>query len=263
MKRGIDFISDTANHIAEDNIYRLYMMTIGDFLGQDNALLSGNFYRHGAVYVVGNGAKHEGLPHSKLAEYMKSFVKFAQSSDMDDLKQAAAMHFFIAYLHPYFDGNGRMARLIHLWHLIRRGYPSTLFVPFSKHIEGSKKKYYDAFTIIEENETISGILDITPFLVYFAHNVYDKLEPPSPDTPAQERYRAAYSEGNITEKERDLWNFILSEYGRGEFSTKTLEYDFHNAAYATIRSFVIKFERFDLLAGQRYGNRVKYRIKDG
>lgn len=44
------------------------------------------------------------------------------------------------------------------------------------------------------------------------------------------------------------------------FSTKQLEKDFGNAAYATIRAFVIKFEEQGLLTKQSYGNRNKYRV---
>ena len=56
---------------------------------------------------------------------------------------------------------------------------------------------------------------------------------------------------------------MLSAYGDGEFSTKQLEKDFGNAAYATIRSFVQKFEKPGLLTFQKYGSRVKYRLSVG
>lgn len=55
------------------------------------------------------------------------------------------------------------------------------------------------------------------------------------------------SHGQVTEKEKSLWEFVLSAYGGAEFSSKQLEKDFGNAAYATIRSFVLKFEKLDLL----------------
>ena len=47
-------------------------------------------------------------------------------------------------------------------------------------------------------------------------------------------------------------------YGDAEFSIKQLEKGFGNAAYATIRSFVVKFEKLGLLKSTQYGNRVKY-----
>ena len=66
--------------------------------------------------------------------------------------------------------------------------------------------------------------------------------------------------GMITPKEASLWAFVLSHYGDAESSTKQLERDFGNAAYATILGFVRKFHALGLLARTAYGNRVKYRI---
>ena len=61
---------------------------------------------------------------------MVNLVEFIhQESSMNDLLKAALIHFYIAYLHPWFDGNGRMARLIHLWYLVQQRYSSALFVP--------------------------------------------------------------------------------------------------------------------------------------
>ena len=50
-------------------------------------------------------------------------------------------------------------------------------------------------------------------------------------------------------------------YGDAEFSIKQLEKDFGDAAYATIRSFVLKFEKLRLLKPMRYGNHVKYAVR--
>lgn len=53
---------------------------------------------------------------------------------------------------------------------------------------------------------------------------------------------------------------MLSAYGDREFSTKQLEKDFGNAAYATIRGFVLKFTKMGLLSCAHYGQRIKYRV---
>lgn len=136
-----------------------------------------------------------------------------------------------------------------------------MFTPFSSYINENRKKYHDAFSLVEENAIISKRIDITPFLAYFIENVYDKLGKMEPDSDTLLRFEAALAAGKITEKEKALWNFVLSAYGMNEFSTKQLERDFGAAAYATIRSFVIKFEELKLLGKQNYGNRVKYRTK--
>ena len=261
MKKGLEFIAEPTNRITEDNIHRLYQMTVGDFLPEEDRLLSGNFYRHDSVFIVGGKVEHTGLPWKKLPAYMEALVAFIREEDeINDLLKAALIHFYVAYLHPYFDGNGRMARLLHQWYLVQRGYPSALFVPLSGYVERSRKAYYNAYTLVENNREISGVLDATPFLVYFIENVYHKLKDWAPQPATTERFRVALEQGKITEKEKALWQFVLSAYGGGEFSTKQLERDFGNAAYATIRSFVLKFEQMGLLTSARYGSRVKYKV---
>ncbi|HCT64740.1 MAG TPA: Fic family protein [Lachnospiraceae bacterium] len=263
MKKGLAFISNLENKITEDNIYQLYSLTVGDFLEEENRLRSEERYRHDTVFIVGNDIEHTGIDYQKLPQYMKEFVAFIQEEDgMNELLKGAAIHFYLAYLHPYFDGNGRMARLLHLWYLVQRGYSSVMFVSLSYYISQSKKEYYRAYQLVEENKKLSGVLDITPFLYYFINNVYEKIqENVVHHEDVLKVYEGALSAGKVTEKERDLWQFVLSAYGEHEFSTKQLEKAYGEAAYATIRSFVLKFEELGILRSQRYGNRVRYKIK--
>jgi len=263
MKKGLEFICDKNNTITEENIYKLYNIAVADFVSDENKLKEGHFYRHDTVYVVGEKVEHTGLNANKVPEYMGKLVEFINADDdIDELQKAAMIHFYIAYVHPYFDGNGRMARLIHQWYLVQKGYASAMFVSFSYLINNSKSKYYNAYKLVEDNEKISGIVDITPFINYFSENVYNKIET---ETVYKADIVGIFNEelkkGNITEKEKELWNFVLSAYGEGEFSTKKLEKDFGNAAYATIRTFVMKFEEMGLLQSTKYGNRIKYRVK--
>lgn len=261
VKHGLEFIADTSNKITEENLYKLYMMTVGEFLSGDDKLLDGNLYRHDTVYVVSDRVEHSGLDHKKVPEFMKSLIAFINAEDdINDLIKAAIIHFYISYVHPYFDGNGRMARLVHLWFLIQKGYQSALFIPFSSQIEKSRKAYYDAFTAVEENKNYSGKIDVTPFILYFINNVYNKINEGSVAVETLTAYEDAVKSGKVTEKETKLWKFVLSCYGTEEFSTKRLEKDFGDAAYATIRGFVLKFEELGLLSSVKYGPRVKYKI---
>lgn len=261
IKHGLEFIADTSNKITEENLYKLYMMTVGNFLTGDDKLSEGNFYRHDTVYVVSDHVEHSGLSFEKVPEFMKSLITFVNAEDdINDLIKAAIIHFYIAYVHPYFDGNGRMARLVHLWFLIQKGYRSALFIPFSSQIEKSRKAYYDAYTAIEENKKYSGKIDVTPFILYFTRYVYNKMNEGSAAVETLTVYADAVKDGKVTEKETKLWKFVLSFYGTEEFSTKQLEKDFGDAAYATIRGFVLKFEDLGLLYSVKYGSRVKYKV---
>lgn len=262
LKKGLDFISDEQNRITEASIHELYQTAIGPYLKDpDSQILTGHLYRHDQVFVVSLEVEHTGLPPAKLPGHMKKLLDFIQSDDgMDDLVKAAIIHFYFAFLHPYFDGNGRMARLLHLWFLVQRGYPSSLYIPISSYIETSKKLYYQAFTKIEQNETLSSLVDVTPFLHYFNESVYRKISQQPPTPISAQDFQRILDSGNLTVKERDLWSFVLSTYGPKEFSTKQLERDFGQAAYATIRSFVLKLTKLGMLSEHTFGNRKRYKV---
>ena len=261
IKRGLDFIADRDNIITEKNLHTLYQMTVGDFLAHGDKLQAGNPYRHDSVFIVGGEETREGLPASQLPSAMAQLIRFAnQKDDLNELHKAAILHFALAYYHPYFDGNGRTARLLHLWYLVQHGYPAALFTPFSRYIAESKEGYYKAYEQIEKNARITGYTDLTPFLSYFCEAVYSRLQF-NTDAPRADMqlYKDALAAGTVTEKERQLWEYVLSAYGTEEFTTKRLEKDFGNAAYATIRAFVMKFASLGLLRSRKAGNKNIYR----
>ena len=139
MKRGLDFIADQHNEITEENLHQLYQISTGEYLPAEDKLLPDYFYRHDDVYIVGGEESRKGLSDRLLPQTMKQLIDFANAEDdLNELHKAAILHFALAYYHPYFDGNGRTARLLHLWYLARHGYPAALFTPFSRYIAESK-----------------------------------------------------------------------------------------------------------------------------
>ena len=265
MKKGFEFIADKNNRITAETVRYLYEIMINPFLEDEKDRLSANqLYRTGAVHIVNqtrNVNVHDGMAHNKLSYHMDELFAFIQTQDsMNDLHKAAAIHYYFAYLHPYFDGNGRMARMIHLWYLLQQGYSASLFLPFSSIIQKTKQDYYKAFDYTEKNVLISGRLDITPFLSYFADVVYHKMGDYSLQNNTVDAFQQLLANGKITQKENELFQFVLSRYGMGEFSTKQLEKDFGNCAYATIRSFVLKLTKEGILEQHPYGTRNKYSI---
>ena len=120
MKRGLEFIANRQNRITEENLHYLYQISTGDYLLDEERLLPNHFYRHGEVFIVGGEEPRLGLPAERLPGAMKCLVDFANANDgINELHKAAILHFAFAYYHPYFDGNGRTARLFHLWYLVQ------------------------------------------------------------------------------------------------------------------------------------------------
>jgi len=266
IKKGLDFISDPSNKITIENLSRLYQITINDYLESDAKLPPGALYRNDSIYIADASGHivHSGLDHEKLPAYMDSLITFINEDcdDIDQVLKSAMIHYYFAYLHPYFDGNGRIARLFQLWYLAQKGYTSALFIPFSLFVKQNRTGYYKSFKVISENHETAKIQDMTPFLYFFTQKVFSQFENYNIDDDVFEKFRAALETGKVTEKEKELFYFVFSNYGLDEFSTKDLEKDFRNVAYATVRTFVLKFEGIGLLRSQKYGARVKYKINE-
>ena len=101
-------------------------------------------------------------------------------------------------------------------------------------------------------------MDITPFLSYFSDIVYSKMGAYGLQNQSIDAFQQLLASGGVTEKEKELFHFVLSRYGMEEFSTKQLEKDFGNCAYATIRGFVLKLTQAGILEQHPYGTRNKY-----
>ena len=82
IKKGLEFIADTSNKINEENLFKLYMMSAGDFVSEDDKLLEGNLYRHDTVYVVGEDVAHSGVDFRKVPELMKALIDFINAEDV-------------------------------------------------------------------------------------------------------------------------------------------------------------------------------------
>jgi Fic family protein len=203
IKRGLDFIAEPANKITVENLYRLYMLAVGDFLAEADRLMPAHQYRHDAVYVVGQNIEHQGLDWRRLPGYITKLIDYIYMDDgLDQIIKSIVLHYYFAYLHPYFDGNGRMARLLQLWYLVQNGYTASLFIPFSAYINESKGLYYKAFTAITDNFMISKILDVTPFVCFFIDNVFTKLRKRNVPANALETFNKLLQTGEITVKEK-------------------------------------------------------------
>lgn len=87
--------------------------------------------------------------------------------------KASIIHFLIGYFHPFTDGNGRTARALFYWYLLRRGYWLTEYLSISRVIKESRSQYYRAFQYTELDEN-----DLTYFVLYQVKTLsraYDKL----------------------------------------------------------------------------------------
>ena len=158
MIDGIKFVQKSPD-FNENNLFTLYNILSNGCLDEDDKLLEGNLYRHDGVEVGG----YNGCPHSQIKSCMDSlfeYVKSELSKRSPVLLLPHIVHYYILYIHPYFDYNGRTARMVSYWIYILT--KSKALPPIvSEAINQSKGEYYNS---ISESRNANN--DITYFLIY-------------------------------------------------------------------------------------------------
>jgi Fic family protein len=104
-------------------------------------------------------------PAAELEARLGAMLEFAnREADrpfLHPLLRAMILHFWMAYLHPFVDGNGRMARALFYWQMLRAKYDFAQYLSISGPIERSRKAYYRAFVLTETDDG-----DLTYFLLH-------------------------------------------------------------------------------------------------
>lgn len=105
-------------------------------------------------------------PEAKtLAMRLKRICDFANTQDekhfIHPIIKAIILHFMLAYDHPFTDGNGRTARALFYWCLLRNGYWLSEFISISSIIKQAPSQYAKAFLYTETDDN-----DITYFILH-------------------------------------------------------------------------------------------------
>ncbi|HEX5593119.1 MAG TPA: Fic family protein [Solirubrobacterales bacterium] len=109
---------------------------------------------------------HRPPPAEELPERMEMLCRFANEPDEGEqfvhpVVRAILLHFWLAYDHPFEDGNGRTARILFFWAMRKHNYWLAEYLPISRFIRKARAQYERAFL---ETETDEG--DTTYFLIH-------------------------------------------------------------------------------------------------
>ncbi len=102
---------------------------------------------------------------SELPERLKLMCQFANKTSSTEfihpVVRAVILHFWLAYDHPFIDGNGRTARAVFYWSMLAQGYWLTEFISISSILRKAPSKYARSFLLTETDEN-----DLTYFIIY-------------------------------------------------------------------------------------------------
>ena len=124
----------------------------------DKSNLDGKYYRLDKVYI----GDHEGCPSDKIEECMDSLYKYVNEEiNKHNFYLPFIAHYYMIYIHPYYDYNGRTARMVALWVSLLADMSELLPTFISEAINDDKNNYYKAI-----DNTRFSHNDLTYFISY-------------------------------------------------------------------------------------------------
>ena len=149
---------------------------------------------------------------------MGRFLTWANEADRTDaVLRAALAHLWFVAIHPFDDGNGRIARAIADWQLARSENNTQRFYSMSAQIRHERKDYYD---ILERTQ--KGTLDVTPWLEWFLGclgRAFDRTETTLEAVTRKARFWERAARLTLNDRQRLVLNRLLDGFA-GKLTTK-------------------------------------------
>ena len=160
---------------------------------------------------IGRERVHYEAPASeRLDAEMASFLEWFETATPDPVLKAGIAHLWFVTIHPFDDGNGRIARAIADLALARAEGNAQRFYSMSAQIRVERKAYYDML-----ESTQKGDLDITPWLLWFIGclgRAFDGAETILASVMRKARFWESVAGQPLNERQRKVINRLLDGF---------------------------------------------------
>lgn len=155
-----------SEHIDINNFFEIHRLVTAQTL--DDTADVGRFRLNNEINVVDavDGEIVYSPPgFQKVPDLIQELFNFFNNNDearfIHPIIKGCIIHFMIGYIHPFVDGNGRTARALFYWYLLKNGYWLTEYLSISRLIAKSKNQYAQAYIYSEVDGN-----DLTYFIQY-------------------------------------------------------------------------------------------------
>ena len=134
----------------------------------------GKYFRKSSVSVTNSSQReiHRGVyPEDAIISCMDAALTFLNDPQWEALLRISAFHYLFGYIHPFYDGNGRLSRFISSY-LLAQELDPLIGYRLSYTIKEHIKEYYDAFKVVND---VHNRGDITPFVVTFLKIIQESM----------------------------------------------------------------------------------------
>lgn len=252
--------------LTEELVFKIHKLITKGTL--DDSTAAGRYRTDSEDIVVAdprdNTTLHVPPPASELLDRMKKMCDFANGEDglgfVHPVVRSIILHFWLAYDHPFSDGNGRTARALFYWSMLRHKYWLFEFISISEIILKGPAKYAKAFLYTETDGN-----DLTYFILYHLkiihraiealHDYVDKM------SKKMESLKLSLKSSVVLNyRQKALITHALNH--PGHFYTINEHRTSHNIGYETARLDLTNLEEMGLLASQKYKQKWHFQAVD-
>ena len=147
--------------LTEELLLTIHRLMTGKTL--DNPEDAGRFRTNDKVVVadmVEGDIIYTPPSFQEIPEFVESLCNFFNNDNprtfIHPIIRGIIVHFMLAFMHPFVDGNGRTARALFYWYMLKEGYKLTEYMSISRVIAKSKANYEKAFRYVENDGNDMG-----------------------------------------------------------------------------------------------------------
>lgn len=161
---------------SPENVRAFYDEFAHDDIAADNPKnkLDGKLFRAEAVDVRSASGKiiHRGItPEQSIIDALSYALDFLNDDSFPMLVRIPVFHYLFAYIHPFYDGNGRTARFISSAYIAKHLHPLVA----SRLAVTIKKKQSRYYSLLKETAAECNCGDLTPFICGFLDFIHDTI----------------------------------------------------------------------------------------
>lgn len=176
-RKAMEYISECKVQSAkckveEDIIKKLHKITVNKILPDEKC----GEYRGTQVVIKNNQTGQVSFrpPEAEMVspqiQDLLAFVNSTESQDIHPVLKSGIVHYELVRIHPFLDGNGRMARALSTLILFLEGYDIRKFFSLEEYFDRNAQEYYSALQSVEKE---GG--DLTKWLEYFTEGLAIEL----------------------------------------------------------------------------------------
>lgn len=267
---AMEYIKDISNEsLTPELIYELHRILSNNTLDDPDTVgklrISDDIYvgddRDATIIHIPPKAK-------ELQNRIENICNFANTTHptefLHPVIRAIILHFLLAYDHPFEDGNGRTARALFYWSMLKQGYWTMEFISISRILKSAPSKYTRAYlhTETDDNDVTYFIVHqlevinqaIKDLLIYLENkskeiNTVEQIIRKSPRLSKLLNYRQI-ALINRALKSPDAIFYVASHRGS------------HNVTYDTARTDLLKLVKMGLLNKIKIGKAFSFTVTD-